>query len=109
MQAISIDVSAGHRSKLRSGGCSIRQASCSIFQRSLIFEIYVDPEKAPDDLLAFGDFRADLVHVCDGRAPPPDGRLTALGREAICMCLNHIGIVRLIDVLPGEDDDEIPF
>jgi hypothetical protein len=56
-------------------------------------------------LLAFGDFWADLVHVGAGHAPSP--------QEAICLCLNHIGIVSLVDadelIIESDGEDERPL
>jgi hypothetical protein len=64
-------------------------------------------------LLAFGDFWADLVHVGAGHAPSPQDRVHTLGREAICMCLNHIGIVSLVDadelIIESDGEDERPL
>jgi hypothetical protein len=64
-----------------------------------------------DDVLRLSDFRARLVHVCEGHSLPSPGLINLLSAEAVIMGLNFLGMVRLTEIPDGDSEagDEIPF
>lgn len=101
MRSIAIGTS-GHRPTVNSADWHVLDPARYVehLPTALVFEVYVDPRKGEDDVLAFGDFRADLIAESPHRARPPGHKLRQLGREAICISLNHMGAVRLVEPVP---------
>jgi hypothetical protein len=77
-----------------------------------IFEFYPLRDLPSNHVLRVKDFRARLVHVCEGHPEPPPGLITLLSAEAVVMGLHFLSVVKLAEILhasPEEGDDDIPF
>lgn len=69
-----------------------------------LFELYPDPNKPQHEPLEVIDFRARLVHLCEGAKLPGPEEFQKLGKEALLMALRHIGLVSLTDQTAADSD-----